>query len=160
MKQLIIAILFAATTVFAQPVLTNLPTVTLGSEKMAIAEGILTEGSTTRATTLFDYNVTDAFFLRGESQLQTGSELFHSLSLGGGLYRSWEHARVYGFILGGRNFETDGWEIGAGFGAAYTPFQNGIAERFSVFSEFRVVTDFQARTDPSRIVCAGVRYSF
>jgi hypothetical protein len=164
MKRLIlITILALPLFVAAQPItpgITNIPTVNLGAEKIGLSEAIISDGEESRMGTIVDYNLNKTFFLRGECQIHNGSELFRSMSLGAGLYKSWDYARVYAFAMGSRNFDANAWEGNLGIGMAYTPFHEGIAERFSLFTEGRVTTDFSSRTQPQRILAVGIRYSF
>lgn len=161
MKKLLTLLALAlAVSGYSQAPIDNIPVASLLTEKFAISQGATTDGTSTRSSTIADYNLLSAFFLRGEIQSQNADNVIASLALGGGFYKTWESAKVYGFVEGRRNYTADKWEGVLGLGLAWRPLTDGVLSKFSLFTEPRLVTDFKLKTPPGREIVAGIRYSF
>lgn len=163
-KTLLALIMLAASIVAGNSqAFTNLPTTTLADENVAVSTAAVMRGAAEsfESAILLDYTFKEHFFARAEIQNSDTANVVNSLALGGGVCKSWETAKAYGFLLGRRNWTTDRWEGVGGIGVAYSPLYNAgnLLSNFSLFTEARiVVTD--NRRQPATETLAGLRYSF
>lgn len=156
---ILLAVLALATTGYSQ-VITNLPTVGLSMEQIGLSTSPLMRGTESFAnSTMIDVSFRESFFVRGEILIGATDQAMQGVSVGGGLYRSWDKARAWGVMMARRNYLDDRWEGVAGIGAAWQPItqETSPLNNFSLFAESRIVL---SRTHQGTETLAGVRYSF
>lgn len=154
-------------------ILANLPTTPLASETLGVSEGMgMRDDSTFISVTFIDYSFASKFFARAEVDAGTGGGGIQGVGLGGGIYKTWTAARVWGDLGGRRDFASspggEKWDGIAGVGVAYTPSTNGIFANFSTFAEQRIVLSDDKTTgvkvkvqiSPHGELDWGIRYSF
>lgn len=142
------------------PGLTNIQTAPLASETIGVQQAALMQGARSfESSTLVDYSFLKSLFARAEAISATSGTGVDSLALGGGFYKSWTSARIYGVMEGRRNWSTHNWEGLGGIGIAYTPVQFGVLQNFSIAGEERIVIS-NLKSTPGEETLAGLRYSF
>ena len=140
--------------------LANVPTVPISEEKVAVSVGALMSGNSTfRNSDIVDYNF-GGFFVGAE--IITAAETSGVLQAAGlrlGASKSWERAKLYGFLGGRRNWEQAAWEGVGGVGVAYTPVADGVLSKFSIVTEQRIIVSDIEKAPPTETFL-GIRYSF
>lgn len=140
--------------------LTNLPTTTLGAEKIGISTGTLMHGASSFGMgNNVDYNFTTNIFARAEVDVDNSSSVVDALGVGPGVRKAWTSAEIYAALVGRRNWDTAKWEAVLEPGIAYTPASSGsVWQNWSIQLEPRLVINGGGR--PSSETFLGARYSF
>lgn len=145
------------------PLPTNAPTVDLGLEKFALTMSAVTDGDEARAAITLDYDLSKYFYVRGEVQMGPADSIVENVGTGLGFYKTINNFRLFAGIGARYSWERSEFQGTLGAGVAYQLFQDGALSKWSVYSEFRLMTPFNndARKEPPhRELLAGVRYSF
>lgn len=139
--------------------LTNLPTTTLGNEKIGISTGPLMHGASTFSdANIVDYNINTNFFARAEGDITTSSSVVDALGAGPGIQKVWSEAKIYAAVIGRRNWDTATWEAVFEPGIVYNPSTNSVLQDWSFQFEPRLVITGDGRPDSETFI--GFRYSF
>jgi len=144
--------------------LSAVPTVPLADETIGVTVGTLMDGASSfKNAEIIDWSPIKSIFIRAEivNSAAAGS-VIESAGAGFGVAKTWQTAKVYGFLEGRRNWSSAAWEGVGGLGLAYAPAAmqtNSVLQNFSGVIEQRLVIT-KLKDAPPTETLFGIRYSF